>query len=314
MKRINYSQIDVFLTVAAELNFRAAAAKLDVKPPSITQQLKQLEDELGVTLFNRTTRSVSLTQEGQQLYEKCKPARDQLENALEETYSQSNKPSGTLRITLSHIPLRLVMQPILKEFQQACPDIQIELSVDDGFVDIISEGFDAGIRLVEAVEKDMVAIPLTPPIHTVIVGSKDYLDKQGRPKNEEELAKHNAILYRHIAKKNIFRWRLQKDGKPFEVHMHGSLMVNDLDFMVQAAVQGMGLAYVFNTESQQLEEQGLLERVMEDYSLPLEGFSLYFPESNRSLGRLRAFIDFCKEKGLGRNYYPPRIKPNLKAI
>jgi DNA-binding transcriptional LysR family regulator len=299
MKRYPLPGLDVFLAVARHGSLRAAAAERGVRPSAVSQQLKALERELGAPLFVRSTRSIRLTDAGELLLLRAEPAMANLSEALEEIRALSEIPSGLLKITVPEFALKLVLMPKLLEFQKAYPGITLELSVDDGLVNIISKGFHAGIRSGQELNEDMVAVRLTPPLKDAFFAAPSYLDLHGRPKKPEDLAQHVCIIYRYIASKRLERWRFLVEGREVDVPVGGRMIVNNTTFVVDAALAGYGIASFYDAAVEQYVRDGQLELILQDYVTEYPAVYLYFPKSLQKLRRLRVFIDwFSTRPGL----------------
>ena len=283
-----------FRTVARTRSFTDAAAELEVSPQAVSQAVKALEARLGVRLFNRTTRSVALTEAGERLWARVGPALDDVMEATESIRDLAEKPTGLLRISLPRIAFASVLRPRLAAFHEQYPDIGLELNFNDGFVDIVERGLDAGIRLGESVARDMVSVPLGPAETVAIVASPDYLKRRGTPKKITDLAQHNCIRFRFPSTDVIFRWELLNEGRPVEVEVTGSIIVNDPAAMAACAVDGLGLGYVFESTAQEALASGKLKRVLPAACPTLPGLHLYFPSRRQLPMKLRCFVDFWK--------------------
>lgn len=286
--------LEVFLTVARRGSFRRAAAELGVTSPAVSQHVRKLEERLRVPLFARTTRRVALTEAGRRLYERCWPAWEELRAAVEAAGEERDQPSGTLRLNVPRMAIPLVLDRTLPEYCARYPRVKVEVRVDDGLVDLLAGGFDAGIRLGSMVHRDMVAVALTPPLRTVIVGSPKYLRHRGTPATPEDLRDHDCIGYREIARGGLYRWELRVDGRDVALSLEPRLVVDDTTMMVQAALRGVGLAYLFDAFTLAYEAKGRLVRVLDRYCIEESGLCLYFPARSQVTPKLRAFIDTAK--------------------
>lgn len=285
-----------FRTVARTRSFTAAAADLDVSPQAVSQGVKALEGRLGIRLFNRTTRSVALTEAGERLWARVGPALDDVMEATESVRDLAEKPTGLLRMSLPRIAFASLLRPPLAAFHEQYPGIGLELNFDDGFVDIVERGLDAGIRLGESVARDMVSIPLGSPESVAIVASPAYLKRRGTPKKVADLAQHDCIRFRFPSTDVIFRWELLDEGKPVEVEVGGPLIVNDPAATVACAVDGLGLGYVFESSAHEALAAGKLKRVLPTACPTLPGLHIYFPSRRQLPMKLRCFIDFWKAR------------------
>lgn len=282
-----------FVAVGRHQSFTAAAAELGVTPTAVSAKIKLLEQRLGVMLFRRTTRSVALTEPGASLFAKLRVAIDDIEGALTALSDFRGRPSGTLKLSVPRTCNWLVA-PLVARLRAECPELEVELSLDDAFVDIVTAGFDAGIRMGDAVEKDMVRVRMTRDSRWSIVGSPAYLARAGRPRTPDDLTAHETIRQRMVATKTIYRWELERKGKPVTVDVAGGIVVNDVALMVALAVEGAGLAYVPDAQVEEHLTAKRLERVLESCLTPGPGLFLYFPERTQEQPKLRALIDLVR--------------------
>lgn len=280
-----------FTTVAERKGFSSAARTLGVSPSALSQAIWNLEARVGVPLLVRTTRSVSLTEAGERLLARSGPSLKEALAAVEEASTASDTVVGRLRLTVPRIAVPLIIEPVLPILRQRHPQLSIEISVDDRFVDIMAEGQDAGIRLSEAVERDMVAVRVSPPFRFVVVGAPSYLQARGRPVAPKDLLAHECIGYRAVTTGTLYQWEFERRGKELQVAIRGSLVCNDAGLMARAAVAGLGLAYVSEQVVAADVEAGRLQIVLEDYAPEVPGFFLYFPSRAQKLPKLRALID-----------------------
>ncbi|MEM7426393.1 MAG: LysR substrate-binding domain-containing protein [Pseudomonadota bacterium] len=288
------SGLDTFLAVAEAGSLRRAAARLGVQPPAVSYQLKALEERIGASLFLRTTRSVTLTDAGRSLLARARPAMTELEGAIEDARSTSRTHKGKLKITLTHEPYRMVILPRLKEFHEQYPDIELELSFDEGFVDLAERGFHAGVRLGGHIREDMIAVRISPPFREAMFGAPSYLDTHGRPQAPADLLKHNCVYYRYIASNRHAQWRVMEDGAITSVDVRGNLTVNSTAALLDAARSGHGLAWLFRHSVEEDVRQGRLEVVLQDYAVEWPGYFLYYPKANASLQMLRDFVEHMR--------------------
>jgi len=290
-----------FRAVAQTRSFTAAAAQLEVSPQAVSQGVKALEGRLSVRLFNRTTRSVALTEAGEQLWARVGPALDDVMEATESVRELAEKPTGSLRISLPRLAFTSLLQPHLARFHELYPGIALELCFDDGFVDIVARGLDAGIRLGDSIARDMVSVPLSPQEAIAIVASPAYLKRRGTPKAITDLARHDCIRFRFSSTDVIFRWELLDEGRTVEVEVTGPVTVNDPAAMVSCALEGLGLAYVLQRTAQAHLATGHLRRVLVAASPTLPGLRLYFPSRRQLPMKLRCFVDFWRRLKSGAN-------------
>jgi DNA-binding transcriptional LysR family regulator len=294
-----------FLAVAEHKSFTLAATRLAVTPTAVSHAIKLLERRTGVLLFQRTTRRVALTEAGASLFARLRPAASEIDEALAVLSGFRDQPMGTLRITAPRLSGALLIEPLIPLFRQAYPQVSLDISLDDATVDLMTGGFDAGIRLGESIEKDMVAVRLTPDLQWSVVGSPEYFAKAGRPLNPEELTRHDCIGFRFSTSGNAHRWEFRRDGRDFTVGVEGGLAVNDRRLLVSAARNGQGLAYACDLEIIDDLASGRLERVLQAFVPLSTALYLYFPSRTQTQPKLRAFIDLATrwiadQGGLGR--------------
>lgn len=293
MDRALLENIVPFLVVAEHLSFTRAATILGVTPTAISKSIRQLEARHGVILFQRTTRRVALTEAGAELFQRVKHATGEVEEALAHLHGHRAVPTGTLRLTMSRASLALAVEPILEEYARLCPEVRLDLCLDEGTVDLVEGKYDAGIRLGESVEKDMIAVRLTPEIVWSVVGSPDYFASHAAPKYPEDLTEHEAILYRFVTSGNIHRWEFTRGKREYTVDMKGRVIVNDRFALISLARRGLGLAYVADAEAQEDIASGRLVSILRDFVPTDSGLFLYFPARAQTQPKLRAFIDLA---------------------
>jgi len=291
MDRTPLNDLAAFAAVARHRSFRRAAAELGVSPSALSHSLRGLEERLGVRLVNRTTRSVAPTQAGQRLLARLEPALQDIAGALEAINEDRARPAGTLRLTVSRMGASAVLVPALPRFHAAYPDVHLEICVDDGFADIVADGFDAGIRFGESLQNDMIAVPVSGPARMTVVGSPDYFARRPPPRTPDDLKDHTCIRFRLPTSRNLYRWEFERDGKPLEVAVNGPLTLNDLETATRAAVDGIGLTYSEVEYVAPLVAAGRLVPVLEDWLPPFPGFFLYYPSRRQMPAALRALID-----------------------
>lgn len=282
-----------FWKVAEHRGFSAAAAALEVSPSALSQAIRHLETRLGVRLLNRTTRSVSLTEAGEAYLSRIGPALGEVLGAGEQLHALQGRPSGVLRINAARISIAMVLQPLLAGFLEIYPDVQIELSNDEGYVDIVERGFDAGVRLGESVQKDMVAVPLGGPIAVAVVGSPAYFKRHPMPRHPSDLVRHDCVRFRFSGSGAIHKWELRVDDRIVEYEIGGSLTISDSLFSVEAALDGIGLAYTFEQLALPHIRAKTLKRVLGDFSPTFPGFYLYYPSRRQQPSKLKAFVDYA---------------------
>ncbi|KPG97227.1 transcriptional regulator [Pseudomonas sp. RIT-PI-q] len=294
-----------FLAVAEHKSFTLAATKLAVPPTAVSHAIKLLERRTGVLLFQRTTRRVALTEAGASLFARLRPAASEIDEALAVLSGFRDQPMGTLRLTAPRLSGSLLMEPLIALYRQAYPQVTLDISLDDATVDLMAGGFDAGIRLGESIEKDMIAVRLTPDLQWSVVGSPAYFAKAGRPASPEELTRHECIGFRFSTSGSAHRWEFRREGRDFTVGVEGGVIVNDRRLLVAAARSGTGLAYACDLEIADELADGRLERVLQAFVPLSSALYLYFPGRTQSQPKLRAFIDLAtgwiaSQSGLGR--------------
>lgn len=283
----------VFLAIATRRSFRGAATELDITPSAVSHSVKALEQRLGIRLFNRTTRSVSLTEAGERLAAKLRPAVSAIEEAMREVDDLRQVPSGTVRINASEGAIRMILRPILARFLRTYPQIHLEIVSDGRLSNIVAEGFDAGIRLAEAVPQDMVAVPLIDSVRFAAVASPAYLAARGRPASPQDLHSHDCIRFR-FESGAIYNWEFERHGSVEKINVAGPLTLTDQPLMVDAAIDGIGIAFVPDHLVTDAMRDGRLERVLEDWCPPFPGLCLYYPGHRHVSVGLRALIAMIK--------------------
>ncbi len=286
----------VLAAVAAHRSFRAAAKELAIAPSAVSHAISSLEASLGVRLLARTTRSVAPTEEGQRLLERLRPALDEIGIALEAAIDARDRPAGNLRITAPRFASDILLGPRIGDFLNAYPDITLEIANEDGFIDIVDQGYDAGIRMEESLDADMIAVRISPEMRTIIAASPSYFAKHPIPVHPRDLVAHRCIK-RRFSNGSIYRWEFDKDGEPLVVSVDGPLIVGEDRLALLAALNGAGLAYLFNIRVEDEVAGGRLVRVLEDWCQPYPGPFLYYPSRRQLRPALRAFIDFFKVDG-----------------
>ncbi|WP_213991270.1 LysR family transcriptional regulator [Sodalis sp. dw_96] len=288
--------ITPFLAVAELKSFTEAAVRLGVTPTAVSKAIRVLERRYGVVLFQRTTRRVALTEAGDSLYRQMRPAVADMLAAIETLEHYRHRPQGTLRVTAPrNNTADYLFNAIVPRFRQAYPEVMLDISLDDGLVDIVAEGYDAGIRLGESVEGDMAAVRLTPEITWSVVATPAYFTRAGRPVIPEDLVSHEAIRYRFVTSRAMHRWAFRSGRRDFVVDAKGGIIVNDRNLLIEFALKGLGLAFVSDYEVRHHIAAGRLESVLREYIPADSGVFLYFPQRSQTQPKLRAFIDMAKE-------------------
>lgn len=286
--------LPAFLLVAERRSFKAAALELGISPSAVSQTIRALEERLGVALLQRTTRSVGLTEAGERFLLWTRPALEGLGQAFDAVSSLAEKPSGLLRLNASRGFIGAVINGVLPSFLAANPDVQVEIWADDGLTDIVAQGFDAGFRMGESLEADMIAVRVSPPFRFAAVGSPDYFARHGRPNEPHDLIRFPCIRFRHTTSQSIYRWEFVAGNHPLNVVVDGPMIVNDTAVSIAAAKNGIGLAYVAEPLVWKEMEDGSLEPALMNFLPMTPGVFMYFPSRARAMPKLRAFIDHMR--------------------
>ncbi|GLQ97684.1 LysR family transcriptional regulator [Dyella mobilis] len=307
-----------FRAIAEHGSFTRAAAALDVTASALSQTLQQLENQLGTRLLQRTTRRVGLTEAGLEMLHRITPALNELDQAMDAVRQHGERPRGTLRLTVPYVVSQTIIEPMLGEFMARWPDVQLDIRVDNALSDLIAEGFDAGIRLGERVERDMVAVPIGGAVRAVVVGAPAYFKRFGYPKDPKDLQNHCCIKFRLPSSGAIYRWEFAHRGGPqkgrwYEMAVDGSLTVNDISLALRAAEDGLGIANLLEISARPALDAGRLESVLEAWLPPFDGFYLYYPSRFQVPPKLRVFIDFIREWGTREAAGRHRSAPSAKA-
>jgi DNA-binding transcriptional LysR family regulator len=287
------SSLSTFLLVAEERSFTRAAKRQGVSPSAVSHSMRALEEEVGVRLLARTTRSVALTEAGEQLLSRLRPALAEVSETLEEISGGRDKDAGRIRLLLPRLAVSSVLAPRLGELSRSYPDILLDVTTDDSRRDIVAEGFDAGIHFGEYIQKDMIAVRVSPDQRPAIVVSPSYFDSHPRPKAPRDLLQHRCINFRHGAA-GLYRWEFEKGKKCLSVAVGGSLVVDDLELVIRGAVEGVGLAYVAEQEVAMQLADGTLVRVLQDWCQPYPGFFIYYPSRRQKTAALTALVSILR--------------------
>lgn len=290
MRRGDLDDLAAFATVARVRSFTRAAAELGLSPSALSHAMKALETRLGVRLLARTTRSVAPTAAGELLLRSVDPALTQVADGLAALADWRDAPSGTIRLTTFGYAARTILAPRLPDFLRDHPDIAVEVIVEDRLIDLIAGGFDAGIRLGETVQRDMVAVPVGPPLRTVVVGTPGYFAQHGMPRTPDDLADHVCINYRLLGGGGLLPWEFCIDGRDVRMRVSGQLIVNDEVLAGAAMRAGAGLGYVMEHDVADEIADGRLVQVLSDHCTPYPGCHLYYPD-RRVSPALRVLID-----------------------
>ncbi|MDG4897803.1 LysR family transcriptional regulator [Mesorhizobium sp. WSM4976] len=307
MDRDLLTHLPVIVAVARRGGFALAAAELGMSPSAVSHAVRLVEERIGQPLFARTTRSVSLTEAGKALVETAAPALQDIAERMDRIRGVKGRPAGLLRINASNIAIPLAMTPVAAAMAERYPDVTVEIVADQGLIDIVGEGFDAGIRLGEMIAQDMVTVRMTPPFKAVIVASPAYVGKHGRPRDVADLANHNCIGYRLVRSGALYRWDLNDKGKDVVVETHGTAVVTDSLGAIDLALAGVGLAYVFEPLVRADLAAGRLAQMLPQTAIDEPGLFLYFPRRASMAPKLRAFIDTAQEIGRTSMRTPGRV-------
>lgn len=296
MARIDFNRLTWFRMVAEERSFTRAAAKLGVAQSTLSHTIRQLEAQMGIRLLTRTTRNVAPTAAGERLLQTITPRMAEIEDEIASLMAFREKPSGSIRLTLSDHAFHSIVWPRLKPMLREYPDINVELLLDSTFRNIVEEGFDAGVRLGESVEKDMIAVRISPDWRLVAVASPAYLAENGRPEHPQDLVRHACINMRHETAGGLYAWEFEKDRQALRVRVSGQLTFNDSYVMIDAAVSGYGIAYVPEDIVIEQIAQGSLTQVLDDWSPFFDGYFLYYPSRRQNLPAFQLVVDALRHK------------------
>jgi DNA-binding transcriptional LysR family regulator len=285
-----------FLAVARERSFTKAAARFGVSQSALSHTIRQLEARLGVRLLMRTTRAVSPTEAGERLLERIGPHFDQIEVEVDALNELREKPAGTVRIVASDYAISSVLWPKLKSFLPKHPDIKIELLLDNGLTDIVTERYDAGVRMGEQLAKDMISARIGPDFRFAVVGSKSYFTKHPIPEKPQDLTQHDCINYRFPTSGALYVWEFEEKGREIKVRVSGQLVFNNIFHVLDAALAGRGLAYVPEEIALPHVEKRRLQRVLERWSPYWDGYHLYYPSRRQSSPAFVALVDALRHR------------------
>ena len=293
MVRDDLSILSAFLSVAEERSFTRAAKRLGVTPSAMSHAIRELEEGLGVRLLSRTTRSVAPTNAGEQLLARLRPALGDIQEALSQISGLSGKPAGRVRLLVPRLAAMTVLAPKLGQFARDYPDIALDITADDSRMDIVAGGFDAGIHFGEYIQKDMIAVRVSRDHRAAIVGSSAYFESHPKPKLPRDLLSHRCINFRH-GSAGVYRWEFDKGKKSLSVAVNGPLIVDDVEILIHAAIDGVGLAFMSQEHAAQHLASGALVRVLEDWCQPFPGFFLYYPSRRQQPAALSALISVLR--------------------
>ncbi len=299
MTRDMFDGLPHFLAVARHGGFTPAAEAMGISPTAMSKAIRTLEARHRTKLFQRTTRRVRLTEAGAKLFQRLDRAANEIGDALQALSLAQSVPTGTLRLTIPRTTLRYAIEPVIHRFRELYPEVVLDISLNDALVDLVAEGFDAGIRLGESIDKDMIAVRLTPEGRWAVAASPDYLAVAGRPERLEDLPQHKAVSYRFPGSRAIHVWEFERAGKAVRVKMPQQLIVDDRLALIRLVKAGAGLAYVQELEVAEEVRAGALELLFMDQIGRDDGVFLYFPAAMQTQPKLRAFIDLLRPRTRG---------------
>jgi DNA-binding transcriptional LysR family regulator len=291
--RAGLTDLSAFVAVATHRSFSRAAAALGLSPSALSHTVRGLEERMDLRLLNRTTRSVAPTEAGERLLERLRPALRDIADALEDANIFRDKPTGRLRLNVPRSAAVLLLAPVITRFVRTYPEMQLEITTEGRFVDIVAAGFDAGVRFGESVERDMVAVRISADLRMAVVGSPAYFRTHPRPRRPHDLPDHACIHFR-LPGGSLYRWEFEKAGEAMEVEVDGPLILGDQELMVGAAIDGAGLAMVLEPHARPHLRAGRLKRVLAEWCPPFPGYFLYYPSRRQVPAGLRAFIDMMR--------------------
>jgi DNA-binding transcriptional LysR family regulator len=291
---VDLTGLSVFLAVAEARSFRRAAEQLGVTGPAVSQAIRKLESRLGVELVQRTTRSVRLTEAGEGLYRRIAPAVAEVGVALDATQDRESAPSGRLRLAVSSIAERFLSGPLLASFIEAHPGLQLDVTVTDDEFDIVEEGYDAGVRLGEVIEQDLIAVPVSGPQRQLVVAAPSYMVRHGAPMHPREVPRHRCIGWRPSPRAAPYRWEFTENGRDFDIDVAPEITTNDMWLMIRTACAGGGLTFGIEETFRPYLERGELVPMLEPFCPPFAGFFLFFSGRRNVSPKLRALIEHVK--------------------
>lgn len=297
MRHGDFSDLAAFIAVAEAGSFTRAAAKLGLSQSALSYSVRMLEQRLGVRLISRTTRSLSLTDAGERMLQSLRPAFDHIASEIAAVSALRDKPTGVIRLTTFRHAARTVLWPVISNFLKDYPDVEVELSIDEGLTDIVASRFDAGIRIGEQVQKDMVAVRIGPDLRMAVVVSPAYFANRKIPQTPRDLEGHSGVSYRQTTGGGLYAWEFERDGEEIAVRMNGPLVMNDGEMLEEAALDGLALAYTFESQVAQYIADGRLVRVLEDWCQPFTGYHLYYPSRRQHTAAFALLVEALRYKG-----------------
>ena len=314
MRGSEFAQLKAFAAIVERASFARAADHVGLSPSALSQTIRQLEARLEVRLLNRTTRSVAPTAAGSRLYERIAPMMAEMDAAVTEAVAATGRTAGTLRINTLGMAAKKLIAPRLGRFHREHPDVVLDIVIDDSLSDIVAGRFDAGIRVGERLEKDMIAVRLTPDVRMLVLASPAYLARHGEPRTPADLHRHRCINWRFPGSGRIYRWEFVKKGKKFEISVDGPLISNHQDVVIEGALQGLGILYAYDVD--RIDEaiaRGRLRRILADWSLTSPGLYLYYSNRRHPQPALRAFIDCMLDRDVSAVIAPPPTRRSRKT-
>lgn len=297
MRHEELGSLSLFLAVADARNFTRAAAQLGLSQSALSHSVRRLEAKLGLRLLTRTTRNVVPTEAGEQLIQTLRPAFDEIDQKLAALTELRKRPAGTVRISTSKHAATTILWPVVDRLTAEYPDISFELNIDHGLTDIVNERFDAGVRLGESLQKDMIAAPIGPKLRMAAVGAPAYFAKRGTPQTPEDLAQHTCINYRLPSAGGIYVWEFEKAGRELKVKTEGQLVLNDGDLIIDAAVVGHGIAFLLEDHVKKQLADGSLVRILDTWCEPFDGYYLYYPSRRQPTTAFSLLLNALRYKG-----------------
>jgi DNA-binding transcriptional LysR family regulator len=291
MKRDELGDLIAFLTVAEERSFTRAAAQLGTSQSSLSHTVRRIEERMGVRLLTRTTRNVVPTEAGEQLMETLRPAFNDIRSRIDALSAMRQSPGGTIRITSSRHAAETILMPAAKRLMAEYRDVNIEISIDQRFVDLVAERYDAGVRLGESIEKDMIAVAIGPELRMMVAGSPGYFERNPKPQTPHDLTQHNCINLRLPTLGGLYTWEFERDGRPLNVRVTGQFICNDVPMIIDAALDGLGLACLPDDHLGPLVDEGRLVPVLQDWSAPFPGYHLYYPSRRLASPAFALLVD-----------------------
>ena len=297
MQRAHFDDLLAFLAVARERSFTKAAAKLGVSQSALSHTIRELEERLGLRLLTRTTRSVSPTEAGERLLRNVGPRFDEIEAEIADIRELRKKPAGTIRLTATEYAADAILLPKLAKLLPAYPDVKVEITIDYGLTDIVAQRYDAGVRSGEQVAKDMIAVRIGPDMRMAVVGTPSYFKARPEPKKPQDLVNHNCVTLRLPSHGGLYAWEFEKGGRELRVRVDGQLTCNTTAQMLNAALAGLGLAYVPEGLAQPHLSKGRLNRVLDEWCLPYSGYHLYYPSRRQSSAAFALLVNALRYRG-----------------